>query len=223
MVKEGIRWRLMAADIRSLFARLPGLFRNDYTASVLVFANIYPVVDMLLNGDPIGSILVIYWMQLLIIGFWSAVKLVVISRWKALFWVPVFAAMYLSIINIFGLIAGGLLDDQMQGTVWHQNFSLWNYWIPASLFFGNHALSFWKNFIGGREFETTSVETQIGKPFLRAMPMWIAAIVGGFIGGFFNSTAVAVLFVLPVKLSLDVFGHFAEHGKLSWDEELTNE
>ena len=54
----------------------------------------------------------------------------------------------------------------------------------------------------------------MGRPFFRAMPMWIAAIIGGFVGGFLNSAAFAVLFVLPMKVFLDLVGHFAEHGML---------
>ena len=218
-----VRWRLMASDLRSLFGRLPRLFRNDLTAVMLVFANIFPVFDLLSKGDPIGVILVIYWMQLMIIGFWNAVKLIVIARWKAFLYVPLFVLMYLSIINMFGLIAGILLDDQMRGTAWHQDFSLWDYWVPAALFFANHGLSFWVNFIRGREFEDISSDTQMGKPFLRAMPMWAAAIPTAFVGGFFNSAASAVLFVLPVKLALDVFGHFYEHGMLSFDDNQPTE
>jgi hypothetical protein len=99
---------VIRSDIRTFFRRLPGLFRNDYSAVMLVIANLYPVIDMLWKGEPIGSILVIYWIQMMIIGF---------------------------------------------------------------------------------------------------------------IGGFFNTAAVAVLFVLPVKLSLDLLGHFAEHGMLGFDDD----
>jgi len=209
---------VIRSDIRAFIGRLPGLFRNDYSAVMLVFANLLPVIDMLWKGDPVGSILVIYWMQMMVIGFWTCVKLIVIARWRALLIVPMFVLMYLSIVNIFGIIAGAMLDDQMQGTAWHQNFSLWNYWVPALLFFATHGLSFWENFIGGRAYEKTAWDTQMGKPILRAMPMWIAALVGGIVGGFFNTAAVAVIFVLPVKLALDLFGHFAEHGVLAFDD-----
>ena len=75
------------------------------------------------------------------------------------------------------------------------------------------------NFVKGRESETIDWDTQLGKPFLRAMPMWIAALAGGILGGFLNSAAWALLLVLPVKLSLDVFGHLVEHGMLSFDED----
>lgn len=216
---KGVRWDVIRSDIRTCFRRLLGLFRNDYPAVMLVIANLLPVIDMLWEGDPVGSILVIYWMQMMIIGFWTCVKLAVIGRWRAVLYIPMFLAMYLSIVNIFGIMAGGMLDDQMRGTEWHQNFSLWNYWVPAVLFFTTHGLSFWENFIGGHEYEKISWEAQIGKPFVRAMPMWVAATAGAFIGGFFNTAAIAALFVLPVKLALDLLGHFAEHGRLAFDDE----
>jgi hypothetical protein len=210
---------VIRSDIRTFFRRLPGLFRNDYSAVMLVIANLYPVIDMLWKGEPIGSILVIYWIQMMIIGFWNIPKLMVIGRWRALLYVPIFLLMYLSIVNFFGIIAGAMLDDQMQGTTWHQNFSLWNYWVPALLFFATHGLSFWENFIGDREYKDIPWDAQMGKPFMRAMPMWIAALIGGFIGGSFNTAAVAVIFVLPVKLALDLLGHFGEHGVLNLDDE----
>lgn len=205
---------MIRSDIRDLRPRLVGLFRNDPAAIVLVAANIAPVVDTLVTDEPVGSILIVYWLQMLIIGFWNCIKLIVIARWAALMYVPMFVVIYMAIVNIFGIIAGGLLDDQMRGTAWVQDFSLWNYWVPTLMFFAAHGLSFYFNFLGRREDETTSWEQQIGQPFFRAMPMWVAAIVGGFIGGFFNSAAFAVLFVLPVKIVLDLLGHFVEHGTL---------
>jgi len=66
---NGVRWDVVRSDIRNFFNRLPGLFRNDYTAILLVVANIVPVVNLLVKGEPVGSILIIYWMQMLIINF----------------------------------------------------------------------------------------------------------------------------------------------------------
>ena len=207
-------------DIRTFFRRLPGLFRDDYTAIVLVIANIVAVINLVMRGEPAASILVAYWLQMMIIGFWNIARLIVIARWAAFLYVPIFILMYLSIVNIFGLIAGMLLDDQMRGTAWHQNFSLWNYAVPAAVFFVSHGYSFYVNFIGGREFENTKWDTQIGQPILRAMPMWLAALAGAVIGGFLGAASVVVvLFVLPVKLTLDLLGHFAEHGMLTEPED----
>jgi hypothetical protein len=219
---EGVRWDVIRSDIRSFFRQLPGLFRDDFSAVMLVIANIFPVVDMLWKGEPVGSILVIYWMQMTIIGFWTCAKLAVISRWRAVLVVPIFLLMYLSIVNLFGIIAGAMLDDQMRGTEWHQNFSLWNYWVPAALFFATHGLSFWENFVGGREYEKIAWDKQMGKPILRAMPMWLAALVGGIVGSTLNAAVIAVLFVLPVKLVLDLLGHFVEHGRLRFDDDYAD-
>jgi hypothetical protein len=43
---------------------------------MLVVAIIFPVIDLALKGEPIGSLLMVYWIQLMIIGFWNAAKLV---------------------------------------------------------------------------------------------------------------------------------------------------
>jgi hypothetical protein len=211
---NGVRWGVIRSDISTFVRRVPALFRNDIPAIVLVVANVVPLINLAAKGEPIGSLLVIYWLQMWIIGFWTAIKLIVIARWAALAYVPMFFIMYLSIVNIFGFIAGGLLDDQMRGTAWVQNFSLWNYRVPALMFFAAHGLSFYMNFLGRREDETTSWEQQMGRPFLRAMPMWIAAIIGGVIGGFFNTAAIAAFFVMPVKTVIDLMSHFAEHDSI---------
>lgn len=208
---KGTRWDVIRSDVSTFVRRVPALFRNDIPAIVLVVANVVPLITLAAKGEPIGSLLVVYWLQMWIIGFWTAIKLIVIARWAALAYVPMFFIMYLSIVNIFGFIAGGLLDDQMRGTAWVQDFSLWNYRVPAVTFFAAHGLSFYMNFLGRREDETTSWEKQMGLPFFRAMPMWVAAIIGGFVGSFFNTAAIAALCVMPIKTVIDLVSHFAEH------------
>lgn len=208
-------WRGLFAGLRSLGGHLLHLLRNDYTAVLLIIANIVPVIDLVRTGEPVGTILIIYWMQLIIIGFWNIIKLIVVTRLAALVFVPMFVIAYVSIIIFFGFIAGGLLDDQMRGTAWQKDFSLWDYWVPGAVFFAVHGTSFALNFIGRREYENTTWKKQINQPFFRAMPMWLAAVVGAIFGSFFNSAAFAVAFVLPVKTLLDLVGHFAEHGMLN--------
>jgi hypothetical protein len=106
----------------------------------------------------------------------------------------------------------------MQGTAWHDGFSLWNYWMTAAVFFANHGFSFYFNFIRSREYETTSWEDQLRKPMLRAMPMWLASIIGGFAAGLLGWPALIVVVVMPVKLVLDLIGHLVEHGKLTFED-----
>jgi hypothetical protein len=208
-------WRGLFTGLRLLGGHVLHLLRNDYTAVLLIVANVVPIVALVRTGEPVGAILIIYWMQLVIIGFWNVIKLIVVTRLRALVFVPMFVITYMAIISVFGFIAGGLLDDQMQGTVWQKNFSPWNYWVPAMMFFVTHGLSFFRNFIGRREYHNTDWEKQISQPFLRAFPMWAAAFVGGIFGSFFTHAAFAAAFVVPVKIALDLLGHFAEHGMLA--------
>jgi hypothetical protein len=185
--------------------------RRDPTAVLLVVANIVPVVDLVRRGEPMGAILVIYWMQLVIIGLWNIPKLIIVARWLALVAVPGFALMYGMVLGIFGFIAGGLLDDQMQGTAWQKDFSPWNYSLPAIVFFVVHGASFFMNYVGRREWNEHDVQRQMMVPMFRVMPMWVAATVGAVFGSFFNNAAIAAAFVIPVKVLFDVRGHMVEH------------
>ncbi|MCP4901491.1 MAG: hypothetical protein GY906_31385 [bacterium] len=199
---------------RELSLRVLAAMRKDPVAVLLVLANIAPVIDLVKSGEPVGSLLVIYWIQLMIIGLWNIPKIIIMARWFAIVLVPAFCAMYFGVLNIFGFIAGGLLDDQMRGTEWHENFALSNYTWLALLFFGVHGFSFVFHFLRGREWEGATqqdYERQISKPMIRVMPMWLAALFGGFVAAFFHSAAVVVLFVMPVKILLDVYGHLWEH------------
>jgi len=43
--KDGVRWDVIRSDIRTFFARLPGLFRNDYSAVMLALDLIGPFAE----------------------------------------------------------------------------------------------------------------------------------------------------------------------------------
>lgn len=57
---HGVRWNVIRADLGNFFGRLPEMFRNDPTAVMLVVANLYPVLELLVKGEPVGSLLVVY-------------------------------------------------------------------------------------------------------------------------------------------------------------------
>jgi hypothetical protein len=185
---------------------------RDPTAALLVVANLVPAVDLVRHGEPLGVLLVIYWMQLVTIGFWNIPKLIIIARWMALVYVPVFIIMYLQMLAFFAFIAFGLLEDQLRGTAWMDEFSVWDYWLPTALFFTAHGASFFMNYLGHREWEEQSVEDHVLGVLRRIFPMSLAAFVGGFLGSIFTNAAIAALFVLPVKVLLDVAAHRAERG-----------
>jgi len=205
------RVEAQSSNLRLAGKRFLRAMRNDPTAWMLLAANIAPVVVILKRGEPVAAMLVVYWLQLMIIGFWTIPKIILVARAASLFWVPAFVLGYLALVNMFGFVAGGLLDDQMRGSVWVQEFKLTNYVLEGAGFFLSHGLSFAVNFIRNREYEGSKPEEQLVQPFTRALPMWCAALIGGFIGGFFTSATIAFVLVFPVKLALDLLGHFFEH------------
>ena len=54
--RDGVLWDVIRFDSRAFCGKLPELLSNDYSAAMLVFANILPVIDMFWRGNPFGPI-----------------------------------------------------------------------------------------------------------------------------------------------------------------------
>jgi hypothetical protein len=44
--------------------------------------------------------------------------------------------------------------------------------------------------------------------------MWLAATVGAVSGGILTTATIAAVFLIPITIALDLFGHCAEHEML---------
>lgn len=199
---------------RLFLAWIASSVRTDVSAWVLIGANLLVPVQAWWGGQPVGTILIVYWLELIVIGFWTCVKLATIDKVKAIGWIPVFLMMYFVFVNLFGVIAGGTLDNEFIGTDFQKNFSPRPYLWGVTTVFLSHAVSFWKNFVRKREFERITMEAQVGLSVMRVFPLFVAAVIGGFVGGFFNSSALLAGVVLPAKILLDLVAHILSHEKI---------
>ena len=55
--RDGVLLNVIRADFRAFCRQLPELLSNDYSAAMLVFANIMSDIDMFWRGYPFGPIL----------------------------------------------------------------------------------------------------------------------------------------------------------------------
>jgi len=70
---------------------------------VLIIANLFPMVGVLFWGWDLFLLMMVYWAETGIIGFWGLVRLGMASRWMAFFYVPFFC------VHFGGFMAGHLL------------------------------------------------------------------------------------------------------------------
>lgn len=189
----------------------PAVLGSPSTMALIV-ANLVPLAGVWLLGWDIGEIMLLYWAESGIIGFFNLLKMAVVGGWATLFFGPFFVGHYgafmaghLLFIYIFfvqGLpVKGG---DIAVSEVTDRFLALW----PALLALAvSHGISFRSNFIGKREFADTTIQKQMAEPYSRIIIMHLTIIFGGFVVMGLGSSLPALLLLMGAKIGADLRAH----------------
>lgn len=182
----------------------------------LIAANAVPLAGAIFWGWDLGAVMVLYWAESAIIGFFNLAKIVVIGRWKALFLGPFFmghfggfmAGHFLFLYTLFiekpGSEGSGSadLDDVMLLFV-----SLW----PAlAVLFLSHAYSFFANFLGRREYQGRTMNKQMSEPYSRIIFMHLVLIFGGGLSLILGGATPVLVLAIAIKIVFDVRAHISQ-------------
>jgi hypothetical protein len=83
--------------------------------------------------------------------------------------------------------------------------------IPLAALFISHGVSFVSNFIGGREYERTSVAALMAAPYSRIMVMHLTVLFGGWVVLLLNNPVPALALLVLLKTAMDLRAHAREH------------
>ena len=181
----------------------------------LILANLIPLAGVLLDGWQVGEIMLLFWAESAVIGFYNLCKMWRIGRWSILFYGPFFVGHYgafmvghlLFIYGFFGSSFGNGLDATA-ADVLVDFLHLW----PALLgFLISHGISYKLNFLGRQEYLNQDVQKQMGEPYKRIIIMHITIIFGGFLAMLFNTALPALMLLILIKIFADLRGHLYEH------------
>ncbi len=212
---------------------------KNYPLVCLVAANIVPLYGVAFAGWDAFSIVLLYWAENLVIGFYNVLKIAFVKVNKPmdnlgkLFVIPFFMLHYggfcavhgLFVLAIFGkepkLLTAGLhlpcflIFLELLYNVIRQLFAIVppEFIIALAALFISHGISFGYNYIYKGEYLQTNTQQLMGSPYGRIMIMHIAIIAGAFLAAAFHS-AVAILIVLVVlKTIIDIKMHLRERKK----------
>lgn len=193
-------------------------FFSKPSVLALIGANLAPVFGVLFFGWSLFSVMLFFWLESAVIGFFNALKMLKINPAASIFLVPFFAIHYggfmlghlLFLIAIFLVPTGSkpidfsLIFDELLGV------------LSGSVFlFASHGYSFFHNFLGNKEFETTHIGVQMFAPYKRIVIMHVTIIFGAMFAFAFGAPIIALLILIALKTIIDVFSHAIEH-KLVW-------
>lgn len=213
------------------------LLRGPYGVSlaVLLVVNLIPLVGVLAWDWDVASVMILYWSENIVIGFYTLVKMLAKSPLAFPFMGLFFLIHYGGFCAVHGLLVLGLTTEEMppilEGSTWPFFLIfvqlLFNV-IAAVLamapdawllgfagLFASHGVSLVKNYFLGGEYRDQEVRDLMSAPYKRIIVLHIAILAGGFGVIALGSPLPLLLALVALKIALDVWLHLGERRKQS--------
>lgn len=212
----------------------------DIPVLALLTANAIPLFGVLFLGWDAFYIVLLYWSENVVIGFYNVLKMVFaavphpVAHLGKLFLIPFFIIHYGGFTAIHGFFVLALFhkDGQgppMDGMNWpcflvfvQMLFNVIRYMysiIPPQVrlavlaLFISHGISFVQNYLLKGEYITAKPDKLMGSPYGRVIVMHITILAGGFLTMAIGSPAPLLAVLVVIKTVLDVNLHNRAHKK----------
>ncbi len=198
---------------------------------LLVISNLVPLFGVIFLHWTAGLIILVYWFENLIIGFFNILKMNKASG--PINWAEanteeitingktiepnqskvVLIKFFISNYILFCLLHGIFLAVMIfAGIINIPKFNLAMILFPAISLIISHGYSYFANFIGKKEYTQVAPYNQLFKPYSRVMIFQVVIIFTWFaIGNRIDSSIFAVCLLVGIKILIDVLSHIFEH------------
>jgi hypothetical protein len=196
-------------------------------ALLLIVVNLIPLFGVFFFGWSLFSILLLYWLENGIIGFFNIFKIALARAPSSggsgftvngrpvspsnkeiriiffifhygLFWTVHGVFVFAFFGPPFGLFSG----VGLRGVA-----------IAAAALFLSHGVSFVVNFLGKEEYLTVSPDKQMSEPYSRVVVLHVTILVGGFFADSLGAPLAALILLVLLKTVIDLLAHLREHRK----------
>jgi len=206
----------------------------------LVCANMFPIYGAAFLGWDAFTIVLLYWAENLIIGFYNILKMVFaqfsnpIEYIGRLFPTAFFIVHYSGFVAVHGLFIFTLFHKDGVGGVMNIGGHPWpcflvfvqllfnvirHGWLTlpngtkyaVGMLFLSHGVSFVHNYIMGGEYKTSTVNAIMFQPYGRIIVMHVAILGGGLLSVKMGSPVGVLLVLIILKTIIDVKFHLRQH------------
>ena len=211
--------------------RYDGL-RRQVSLLALVLVNLLPLLGVLFFHWDVTALVVLYWSENLVLGFYTLLKMLVKSPIGGLGSGIFFLIHYGGFCAVHGLFIVALLIDEnvdpMPGDPWPLFLvfpqllinvvrQVLDYAPPEWLFAFvalaiSHGISFVMNFLLADERDELTLRDLMGAPYGRIVVLHVAIILGGFAVMALGQPVALLVVLVLLKLALDIKLHLREHG-----------
>jgi len=184
----------------------------------LIAANLVPLFGVLFGDWKLDDVMVLFWAESAVIGFYTLLKMAVVGKWWAPFSGLFFAGhfggfMAIHFLFIYEMFVRGINaqspDPGAVEALTHLFTPLW----PALLaLFLSHGVSFALNFLIRREYQRTTVSRLMAAPYGRIVVMQFTLIFGGWVVMLLKNPLPALVLLIVLKVAADLRAHYGERG-----------
>lgn len=180
-----------------------------------------PVLGVLYLQWDVFTIIILYWLESAVIGFFNILKMQRINNFSFTPLVPFFIVHYsifmfahLFFITQFFKPNLGSADGQVEAFAIVLNY-LESLAISLSMLFLSHGWSFMFNFIKKQEYANLSLGKQMFAPYKRIVVIQVVILLtgAGVIYSGYDQNVSAIVFLVIVKIIFDLTSHVLEHRK----------
>lgn len=193
-----------------------------YSSSLfLIVVNVVPIFGVLYLGWDVFTIIILYWLESAVIGFFNVLKMQKINNFNFTRLVPFFIVHY-SIFMLAHLFLITQLFKPNLGSASEQveAFAIvLKYFeglaISLSLLFLSHGWSFMFNFIKQQEYKDKDLKKQMFVPYQRIVIMQVVILMvgSGTVYSGYDQNVSAIVFLVILKTIFDLGAHIFEHRK----------
>ena len=186
---------------------------GSVSSVALIAADLAPVGGVVFFAWTIEDVLLLYWAESAVIGFYNLARMWVIGRWKVLVVGPFFLVHYSGFMAghlffIYALVISSTDVSLLERGV-ADNLLLLSPALVA--LFISHGVSLLPNFLGEKEYETTSLLEQLNAPYRRIVVMHLAIMLGSLLVMVMDNKLLFVVSMMALKVGLDLRAHLGEH------------
>lgn len=167
----------------------------------LVGANLVPVVGLLEFDWDLAQIMVLFWAENGVIGFYTLLKLAVIERWRVIFRGAFFVLHYGVFMTVHFLFVNQQFVRPSGEKVPELFAALW----PALLaIFVSYGVSFFTGFMGRREYVGRTATQQMNEPYPRLMVLHVTLIAGAMVATKLGQPLYSLLVLVACKFGIEL-------------------
>lgn len=217
--------------------------RFSSSAIFLILANLVPLYGALFAGWNVFSIMILFWLESAIIGFFTIRKMMraegtesmlgttrIIINGKPLseiqqqsqnpfsaklFYIPFFSLHYgiFMFVHLIILVSFFAIVPAIQGE--RIRFDFWGVAIGFLSLLFSHTMSYKMNFISKGEYKVMNASQLFFSPYPRIIVMHLTLILGGIFAFQAGQSVVAIGIMVVLKIITDLGAHMFEHGQIA--------